>query len=697
MKLEHIDDILLKPNSASTEPSQLRKFASDVIATWKDGLSADANEILERTPEIGNHKSIVLDLAYEEYCQRMDRGEEIEAGEFCGRFPRFRSALRRLIELDQLIDQRPELLDGLLPQTWPREWDTYLGYDILDEIGRGAFARVYRAREHALGSRSVVLKIAPQGADEAKTLGRLNHPNIVPVYSVKQDDETGASIICMPYLGKATLFDALEVLDSTSPGGNWDSSAFLNAVFKLNEESKKPPKPLGSKNNSSHERFVIDLLLQLAAALSHAHERGVLHLDLKPSNILLTSDGTPMLLDFNLAFDDRQEFNRLGGTVPHMSPEQLRSMLSPGDGHGGISGKSDIYSLGVIGFQLLVGRLPFATAQSPTGLWSEDSIRELLQKQADGLLTLNCPSRRLVSPELMAIIVACLDLDPSRRPTGPELSQLLSKTVARRRQSLFLKRVGLASCVVLFLFMSSVVAVGSFDSRPSALRLPVRPQDPIAQAEQCAAEGDFPLAIVHLHGLVKATPTPKNTALLAYYCNLNGSHADAAFWYETSLALGNDRPELYNNLGFSYLQMKRFAKAEGCLTIATSLRPSYSKALHSLAITKFSQAKRDGGAPGSFTNELEQLLRSDNLDRRAFYDAAVFYAFAAETDKSYEEPAVETAREAIIRGVPREDVIKHPQLSAVLDGVALPVVQLSEAERLGAKLGGVCTFVDRIE
>ena len=99
------------------------------------------------------------------------------------------------------------LADALLP---PNAQQRQIG-SLLRELGRGAFAHVYLARQPALGNRMVVVKVAQYGSAEAETLGRLAHRNIVPVYSVVEDPATHMTAVCMPYLGSATLLDVLDL------------------------------------------------------------------------------------------------------------------------------------------------------------------------------------------------------------------------------------------------------------------------------------------------------------------------------------------------------------------------------------------------------------------------------------------------------------------------------------------------------
>src|SRR5260221_5587323 len=116
----------------------------------------------------------------------------------------------------------------------------------------------------------------------------------------------------------------------------------------------------------SYVEAILWIGARLADGLAHAHERGILHRDLKPANVLLTDEGQPMLLDFNLAEDTKLRCEgtvaHAGGTLPYMSPEQMAGLVAGG---ARVDARSDIYSLGVILFELLTGRHPFGTHLGP--------------------------------------------------------------------------------------------------------------------------------------------------------------------------------------------------------------------------------------------------------------------------------------------------------------------------------------------
>jgi serine/threonine protein kinase/tetratricopeptide (TPR) repeat protein len=156
---------------------------------------------------------------------------------------------------------------------------------------------------------------------------------------------------------------------------------------------------------------------RLAEGLEHAHSRGLLHRDLKPSNILITADGMPMILDFNLSVvaepDEAGSRARVGGTLPYMAPEHLDAFHPRGKTpcHA-VDERSDLYSLGLILFEMVSGRHPFR--DPPDGPPMAHILDEMIAERQAGP-----PSARLTNPEvpwsLEAILRKCLDPEPARR------------------------------------------------------------------------------------------------------------------------------------------------------------------------------------------------------------------------------------------------------------------------------------------
>ena len=311
----------------------------------------------------------------------------------------------------------------------PKIGDTVLGFKLVHVLGCGAFARVYLAHEQVLAARQVALKVSLRPTREAQRLARLQHTNVVPVYSVHDDEKNGMQVICMPFLGRstlATLVNAYRIVHSSRAGGRKSTSARAartTAVDSKNKESKvadskggvssprnpvwtwtaeEPPPIVGDPH------AVLQVIRQLAAGLAHAHERGILHLDLKPANVLLADTGEPMLLDFNLSSDATQpDRERVGGTLPYMAIEQLHDMRNRGKG--AIDARTDLFALGVVAYELLTGEVPFPVSS----LDVRDMDAQIAARRAGPPALLErCPG---VTPAVEAIVLKLLAPEPADR------------------------------------------------------------------------------------------------------------------------------------------------------------------------------------------------------------------------------------------------------------------------------------------
>src|SRR5450756_827342 len=202
-------------------------------------------------------------------------------------------------------------------------------YEILQELGRGGMAIVFRAREKAL-DREVAIKVLPtrlavdkefveRFEHEARTAAKLEHPNIVPIYRVGRAGPNG----------EVTYF-VMKLLRGQS----------LSVV--LRERGKLTPAD------------VRRILMETASALGYAAKRNVVHRDIKPDNIMLDSEGRCVITDFGIAKSPGGQQTAAGqslGTPRYMSPEHA--------GGSPLDGRSDIYSLGVVAYQCLFGKPPF--------------------------------------------------------------------------------------------------------------------------------------------------------------------------------------------------------------------------------------------------------------------------------------------------------------------------------------------------
>jgi len=210
------------------------------------------------------------------------------------------------------------------------------GYHLIKMIGKGAMAKVYMARQISL-DRIVAIKVLPQKSSEnpefvdrfhkeGKAAAKLAHNNIVQAIDVGTTAENRHYFV-MEYIEGKTLYDIMQ------------------------------PPPVGEGRTFS-ENEALDVMIQMADALAHAHRRGLIHRDVKPKNIILTPQGTAKLTDLGLArsTDDKHaaesEAGKAYGTPYYISPEQIRGDVD-------IDFRADIYSLGATMYHLVTGRPPF--------------------------------------------------------------------------------------------------------------------------------------------------------------------------------------------------------------------------------------------------------------------------------------------------------------------------------------------------
>ena len=261
-------------------------------------------------------------------------------------------------------------------------------YDIGRLLGRGGMGAVYHGRERAL-ERDVAIKVLPpEGAAsgdgrerflrEARLAAQLSHSNIVPLYTFGETPDV--TFFIMGYVSGESLAD------------------------RLRREGRIAPD------------VAKEILAQLADALHYAHEKGIVHRDIKPDNVLIErGSGRAMLADFGIARGETSasltQTGIIVGTPTYMSPEQASGART-------LDGRSDLYSLGVMGYEMLSGRPPFA------GLLAQEVLAQHVTRVPAPLGTL-VPQ---APDDLLDSITRCLDKDPARRPAdGATLRQWLRR------------------------------------------------------------------------------------------------------------------------------------------------------------------------------------------------------------------------------------------------------------------------------
>jgi serine/threonine-protein kinase len=253
---------------------------------------------------------------------------------------------------------------------------TLLGgrYRIIGLLGRGGMGEVYRATDLTLGQ-SVALKFLPEEAarnqrllerfhGEVRVARLVSHPNVCRVYDIGEVEG-------MPFI-------SMEYVDGE------DLASLLLRIGRLPADK------------------ALETARKLCAGLAAAHDRGVIHRDLKPQNIMMNKRGEVLIMDFGLAAiaDQLVGAEVRNGTPAYMSPEQLKGA--------GVTARSDIYALGLVLYELLTGKRPYEA----------NSLQQLIDLQDSARLTNMTSVAADIDPAVEKIVRRCLEPDPARRPAG---------------------------------------------------------------------------------------------------------------------------------------------------------------------------------------------------------------------------------------------------------------------------------------
>ena len=411
------DPLRYLPDDPDERPGALLALLrTDLALRLEDGEPVPLEWYLDRHPDLGSEGLVAL--IYEEFCLLEEAGQPPDPAEYAARFPEVADRLGRVLEIHDLVGsvQATALHAPAAPSPvpFPEAGQTIGGFRLVEELGRGSFARVFLAEERLLADRPVALKVARKGSREPQTLARLQHTHIVPVHSYRTDPATDLHLLCMPFFGRLTLASVLA--DPATSRAR--TGADLVAILERLQPARDAPGGSEAKRTLaalSFERALAWWGARMAEALHHAHERGVLHRDVKPSNVLVTADGMPMLLDFNLAQGPLAERPddapaAVGGTLAYMAPEHLEA-LAEGMADD-VDALADVYALGVVLFEALAGSRPFG---NPAGALSvAEALDRAAEERRSGPPPLR-PARPEVSRALEAVVRKCLAPEPSAR------------------------------------------------------------------------------------------------------------------------------------------------------------------------------------------------------------------------------------------------------------------------------------------
>ncbi|QEG02800.1 Serine/threonine-protein kinase PrkC [Stieleria maiorica] len=445
-----IEEMLSAYGLSDDDEAIVELIRIDIELRYERGLSIELGEYLDRFTILHDRPKRVAEIAFEDYRSRSANGHPVSVMRWRGlpgvnRERWFQDLMRETSVHPRRSRKLRSDSDWVPDEAFEMALEE-AGFHLVHEIGQGAFSRVYLANQYELADRFVVLKIVTETLAEPEYMALLQHTNIVPIYSFHRI--LSRSIICMPYAGRVTLHDFLQdKTDVSARGGQSlirtvrdridETTKWTDEGSSVDSEGPHPPlapaaedqgliRPLEAFRSLDCQHLAIWMFQRLAGALAHAHARGVLHNDLKPSNVLIRNDGEPALLDFNLSQTLGQEnLRHAGGTLPYMSPETYRALMGQ-QTHSGTA--SDVYGLGVMLFEFVTGRLPYPTPASIAAIDLDAAIEARRGKPC-------WQDSDNVQPGLHSIIDRCLHFDAKRRYASADDLQI---DLQREQQSLAL-------------------------------------------------------------------------------------------------------------------------------------------------------------------------------------------------------------------------------------------------------------------
>ncbi len=372
------------------------------------------------------------DLVYEEFHIRKQSGDEVNADEYLSAFPGHTSEIASILNIDQgyqstsfLRRAKRERIEKIAAG------ESIDDFELLSELGSGAFAKVFLARQKSM-QRTVAVKISADEGTEPQTLAQLDHDNIVRVYDQRLLPDRKLRLLYMQYIAGGTLQQVIQRMREIPPDER--TGEIILDVVDEGLEKRGDMRPTMSAARhwlamATWPEAVCWLGSRLARGLDYAHRRGVLHRDVKPANVLLTAEPSPKLADFNISFSAKvagaTPAAYFGGSLAYMSPEQLEACNSAHPRSADdLDARSDLYSLGILLWELLTGERPFSEENLGRG-WST-ILEKMAERRAQGVeigalsKVKDCPSG------LATVLEVALDPDRERRwSRGLEISRRL--------------------------------------------------------------------------------------------------------------------------------------------------------------------------------------------------------------------------------------------------------------------------------
>jgi eukaryotic-like serine/threonine-protein kinase len=361
----------------------------DLEYRWPRGCPKRISEYFTEFPELVQDR-IPCDLIYEEFHIRKQSGQPVDAEEYLHAFPGHTAEIASILNIEQAYETTAFFRRAKQERVQKvAAGDTIDDFELLSELGAGAFAKVFLARQKSM-QRTLAVKISADEGTEPQTLAQLDHDNIVRVYDQRTLPDRKLRLLYMQYIAGGTLQQVIRRVRET-PLEDRTGEMILDIVDEgLEKRGDSRPTMSPARHwlaTATWPEAVCWIGSRLARGLDYAHRRGVLHRDVKPANVLLTAEPSPKLADFNISFSTKvtgaTPAAYFGGSLAYMSPEQLEVCNPAHDRLAeDLDGRSDLYSLGVLLWELLTGYRPF-TEDNAGGAWSS-VLETMVERRKQG-------------------------------------------------------------------------------------------------------------------------------------------------------------------------------------------------------------------------------------------------------------------------------------------------------------------------
>jgi hypothetical protein len=612
------------------------------------------------TEPLNHNNEDIIEQAVQRFIDARLQGQKLDLDEFVKQYggleQQIKQRIKSLEEIEGLFDCIVQADDSDFPEGVIE--DNLIGqrlgdFEILRLIGRGGMGAVFLARQVSL-DREVALKVISDisGARakslerfkrEAKVLAKISHPNIVAIYEVgEQGPYSYFAMECVKGTSLDRILSNIRHAKPENKASNVMRGCIEGQTGIYEKKTKETENVSGAEIDKDYIVEISKVIISIAAALDYAHKKGVLHRDVKPSNILIDASGTAKLVDFGLArAESQQTITMTGeffGTPSYVSPEQIRKPEI-------VDCRSDVYSLAATYYECLTLRAPFE------GHTVNETLSYVISKDIVPPKKY-CPR---LSTDFNTVLMHALEKPPEDRYQSAidfagDITNLLDfKPITAKRPSIT-KRAYKAVCrnplkfVATFALILVIVLGHSLFTRHIQEKKKIALTELYKQGRDRFESVRFEEALIYFKKVGRAIP---NDAEVQYYIGecyrYMGQYEEAIEAYNKAIKIRPNYNNAYWGLGECYNMTKRYQESLDSFKQAIVIDP-YDELSHSSLGTLYAVL-------GRYQEAIESCTQACKLSKYKDHDyiasLAAVYSQAGDYEKAieYQEKAIELAKD----------------------------------------------------